>query len=103
MRFKLKPKTKTKSKFPIHIKGSVTHRDYNGERLIRKFLLFPRCVDREFRWLETVYWLESYPVVDYVNYDEFHFWRRCGGFIKESDIDSIVEEREGFFKMLELD
>jgi hypothetical protein len=47
----------------------------NGNRRIRtQFLLFPKTIDYEIRWLEIASWEEEYES-NYFNYNEFCKWQ----------------------------
>jgi len=47
----------------------------NGElRSKKRFLLFPMCIEKEWRWLEIAEWTEKYTSFDSGNWETVRYW-----------------------------
>jgi hypothetical protein len=67
----------------------------NDTRIKSGFLLFPKTLDKETRWLEHAYWLEIYELIGYNVYGESLFrWREKAW----TTSDDVVEAVSTFFQ-----
>ena len=41
---------------------------YGARRMVTKFLLFPKEMEGEWRWLETASWMKEYRMFNYEDY-----------------------------------
>jgi hypothetical protein len=41
---------------------------YGARRMVTKFLLFPKEMEGEWRWLETASWMKEYRIFNYEDY-----------------------------------
>jgi hypothetical protein len=42
--------------------------NYGDKREVTKFLLFPKCMGEEWRWLEKATWTQQYQIFHYEDY-----------------------------------
>jgi hypothetical protein len=89
MKFKIK---KRKKEWPKY------YGNRNEFRIVKKFLLFPRIFNREFRWLETAYWLQYYEM-NYANYNDLVHWYRGSGFLTLKEVKDTIESWENKSKI----
>lgn len=87
MRFKFKQREP--SGWPKYIEGSDGY-----ERIVKKFLIFPKIISYDFRWLETVYYHQVYPKYDYTNYDDWLKWEIASTFLELGEVPDYIRARE---------